>query len=171
METHVKQQDQILQRKSSIKHCFACGEIMFIQLILFCVSHCVLIANVTKSLLQISVDWLVFHSHLDQVCTRNVLRLYRSETSNTGLCFGIVRLDLWPSAVGQLFYLVSFSRSCLMKLLASSLVLLKSSSSNSQFIAEMFPSVSCFVSPRKGDAPLKLKHQHRHSHTHRDCPR
>lgn len=48
------------------------------------------------------------------------------------LCIEIVRLDLRPSAVLSFsFYLLSFSRSCLMKLLASSLVLLKSSSSKS----------------------------------------
>ncbi len=54
-------------------------------------------------------------------------------------------------------YLVSFTSSCLMKLLASSLVLLKNSSSNSKFTAEMFARVSCLESPRNGDAPLNLK--------------
>lgn len=45
------------------------------------------------------MDWLPFHFHLDQDCTFNALRIYCCETSNTGLCVGIVRLDLWPSAV------------------------------------------------------------------------
>lgn len=54
-------------------------------------------------------------------------------------------------------HLVSFTSSCLMKLLASSLVLPKNSSSNSKSTAEMFARVSWLESPRNGDAPLNLK--------------
>ena len=45
------------------------------------------------------MDWLAFNSHLDPDCTFYALRIYGSETSNAGLCTGIVGLDLWPSAV------------------------------------------------------------------------
>lgn len=44
-----------------------------------------------------------------------------------------------------------------MKLLASSLVLPKNSSSNSKLTADMFARVSCLESPRNGEAPLNLK--------------